>query len=281
MKVILLGLTGLGNAVLKGLLNSDRVKVNSVYTKKYEHPYPYYDEIQIETLCRQNNIKCYLDKKLNSKDVLDRIKQEQPDLIIASSFDQILSKQLIDIPKLGIINLHPSLLPKYRGPYPDQAVLLNGETKTGVTVHFLTENLDSGNIILQKDLYISSDDNYSSLKRKIAVLSGEIIPEVLNLFAEGHKPEGLIQNEKESSYFPKPKAEDAYLESETSIVTIKNKMRALNPFPGTSILIGGKRIRVNKFELLKTLDSNNGLTDSETFVDVRLNSCGIRLFKKN
>src|SRR6187399_1613183 len=130
MKVTLFGFTGLGNAVLRGLLKSNSVEVNSVFTKKYDHPYPYYDELQMEELCRRNDINCYLDKKVNSKEITDLLKEEQPDIIFVSSFNQILSKEVIEIPKLGTLNLHPSLLPKYRGPYPDQAVMQNGENKT-------------------------------------------------------------------------------------------------------------------------------------------------------
>ncbi|MEO8665235.1 MAG: formyltransferase family protein, partial [Ignavibacteria bacterium] len=191
MKITMIGFTGLGNAVLRGLLKSRDVTVNSVFTKKYEHPYPYYKEIQMVELCRRNNLNCYLDKEINSNEVVELLKKEKPDLIFVASFNQILSKDVIEIPKLGTINLHPSLLPKYRGPYPDQAVLLNGENQTGVTIHYMEEALDSGNIIFQKELEISPDDNYSSLKKKIAELAEEVVPVVVSLFSNGVKPEGI------------------------------------------------------------------------------------------
>ncbi|MDQ3193586.1 MAG: hypothetical protein M3P82_01165 [Bacteroidota bacterium] len=280
MKITLLGFTGLGNAVLKGLLKNKEVIVSSVFTKRYDLPYPYYDEIQMETMCSQNNLKCYIDKQINSKDVIDSLKKEQPDLIWVASFNQILSKEVIEIPKRGIINFHPSLLPKYRGPYPDQAALLNGESKTGVTVHYLTEEPDSGNIIYQSDLDILPDDNYSTLKKNIAGLTEEIIPDVIRLFENNSIPEGIMQNEHEMSYFTKLKLESTYLERENDIITIKNKVRALNPFPGTSILIDGHRVEVNKFELLNIPDIRNDIIEEEDFVDMYLDRIGIRLFKK-
>ncbi len=280
MRVTLLGFTGLGNAVLKGLLKNKEVIVSSVFTKRYDLPYPYYDEIQMETMCSQNNLKCYIDKQINSKDVIDSLKKEQPDLICVASFNQILSKEVIEIPKRGIINFHPSLLPKYRGPYPEQAALLNGESKTGVTVHYLTEEPDSGNIIYQSDLDIFPDDNYSTLKKKIAGLTEEIIPDVIHLFENNNIPEGIMQNEHEMSYFSKPKLESTYLERENDIITIKNKVRALNPFPGTSILIDGQRVEVNEFELLNIPDIRNDIIEEEDFVDMYIDRIGIRLFKK-
>jgi methionyl-tRNA formyltransferase len=281
MKVILFGFTGLGNAVLRGLLNSEDVQVSSVYTKKYHSAYPYYNEIQMEEFCAMENITCHLGKRINSKDVIESLKHESPDLIFVASFNQIISTEVIDIPELGIINLHPSLLPKYRGPYPDQAVLLNNETETGISIHYITEMLDSGNILLQKKFEISTDEDYSSMKKKIAVFSEEMVPEVISLFRNGMKPEGTEQKETDSTFYPKPSADEGFLENESDTERIRTKVRALNPFPGTSVLVSGKRIEVDKFELLTSRKAKEGIFEEADFIDVYRSSSGIRLFKKS
>ena len=280
MKTILFGFTGLGNAVLRGLLKSNNVWVSSVFTKKYYSPYPYYNEVQMEDLCERENIICYIDKKVNSEEVKDLIKKDEPDLIIVASFSQIISKDIIDIPKSGIINLHPSLLPKYRGPYPDQGVLLNNEKETGITIHYLTDRLDSGNIILQKRFDISPNENYSSLKKKISDKSEKMITELIELFRSGSKPKGLEQRESEATYFPKPKKEDGFLENETDINLIISKVKALNPFPGTSILINGNRIEVVDYKMINSKGSNDNIIEDENYVDVQNTTGSIRLFKK-
>ena len=280
MNIILFGFTGLGNAVLRGLFKSNNVRVKSVFTKKYSSPYPYYNEVQMEELCERENIACYIDKKVNCVEVIDLIKKSEPDLIVVASFSQIISKEIIEIPKLGIVNLHPSLLPKYRGPYPDQGVLLNNEKETGITIHYLTEKLDSGNIILQKRFDLCSDENYSALKKRISELSEEMITEVIELFRNGSKPKGTVQKESEATYFPKPKTEDGYIENDMDIELIKTKVKALNPFPGTSILVNGIRIDVDNYKLINSSDSGDSVIEEDNFVDVHNTSGSIRLLKK-
>ncbi|MDQ3019396.1 MAG: methionyl-tRNA formyltransferase [Bacteroidota bacterium] len=279
MNVVLFGFTGLGNAVLRGLLKTDNVVVSSVFTKRYSNPYPYYTEIQIEDFCRKEKITCYSNADVNSENGINLIREVKPDLIVVASFNQIISKQVMNIPKLGIVNVHPSLLPKYRGPYPEQAALLNNEKETGVTVHFLSEKIDGGNILMQKGIKILADDNYSKLKKKLSDISEEIIPDVIRLFAGNTSPDGIEQNKSAATFFQKPKEEDSYLEKNSGIDLIKNKIRALNPFPGTSILVNDKRIFVDEYETINR-NSKDGVYESELFIDVYKNSCGIRLFKK-
>lgn len=279
INVILFGFTGLGNAVLRGLLKNKNVKVTGVFSRHYEKPYPYYDEIQIEKLCEENGIACYLDLKINDQRTVNLIKGNSPDLIIVSSFNQIIKKEVLTIPQKGIINFHPSLLPKYRGPYPDQAVILNDEKETGVTVHYITDKVDSGNILTQKKIEFMESDNYSSLKKKLADLSEAMVDETISLFLTKEMPEGERQNEDEATLFAKPSVEDGYLENEIDIDTIKNKVRALNPFPGTSILVDDKRINVNSFQYCQST-MHDGIHESKDCIDVIINSLGIRLFKK-
>jgi len=279
MRIILFGFTGLGNAVLRGLLKQETSEVKSVFTRKYENPYPFYKEEQIQDLCKSEGIKFYNDKSVNSDEVYELLKSDLPELIIVASFSQIISKRIIELPSKGIINFHTSLLPKYRGPFPDQAVLLNGEKETGVTVHYLTEDLDSGNILLQRKLEISESDNYCGLKKKLAELSESMTDEVIRIFSGNARVEGEIQNEREATFYKKPKISDGYLENCKDIIEMKNKVRALNPFPGTSILVNGHRISVNNFELIDFDKAENYIAEFDEYVESGINKIGIRLFK--
>ena len=280
MNIILFGYTGLGSSVLRGLLKLPEVTVTSVYTKKYDLPYPYYPEKQVTDICLESGIACYTELNVNKEVIRKRIESENPDLIIVSSFGTILTDEILKIPKSGVINFHPSLLPAYRGPYPDQAVILNGEKFTGVTVHYVTGKLDSGNIIYQTDIRINDEDNFSSLKKKLSDTCERIIPDIINLFTGGNIPAGTEQDESKSSYFRKPAAEDGLLNKETDITRLTNKIRALNPFPGTYYLIDDKKVYVNSFELIEIKDDVIKIKDTENFIDICIDSQGIRLFKK-
>lgn len=280
MNIIFFGYTGLGSSVLRGLLKLPGNNITSVFTKKYDMPYPYYPEKQISEMCDAHGIKYFFDKNINSKEYTEIIMSENPDLIIVASFGTIISEKILNIPKLGIINFHPSLLPKYRGPYPDQAVLLNGEVETGITVHYVGKKIDSGNILIQKIVHIEEYDDYCSLKKKLAALSEETVPEVYEMFSKGNRPEGIIQDENTSTYFAKPSEKDCFLENESDFIKIKNKIRALNPFPGTSYLLNNRRIPIYRYELIYSTENKNGLYESEEYIELVMNSRGIRLYKK-
>lgn len=107
-----------------------------------------------------------------------------------------------------------------------------------------------------------------------------MITEVIELFRNGSKPEGEEQNESEAAYFPKPRTEDGYLENEPDINIMSTKIKALNPFPGTSILINGIRIEVDNYKMINSTGSNDSIIEYENFIDVRNYSGSIRLYKK-
>lgn len=280
MNIILFGYTGLGSSVLKGLLKLPQVFVSSVHTKKYDLPYPYYTEKQVLDICSENGIACYTELNVNKNEIKERLIKENPDLIIVASFGTILSDDILGIPKYGVINFHPSLLPAYRGPYPDQAVILNGEKTTGVSVHYVTENLDSGNILYQTVIEISDEDNFSSLKKKLSDTCERIVPEIIEMFKDGIIPEGIAQDESKSSYFKKPSDGDCMLNNLKDPVMLINKIRALNPFPGTYFLLNGKKVYIDSYELIQTADVKISFDESENHIDLIIDSCGIRLFKK-
>ena len=279
LKVILFALTGFGNTVLNALLNDARVSVQAIFTVKYENPFPYYAERQLMDVCAERGVVCHHGIKVGSDEGLALLRKHSPDLILIATFKQIIGENVLSLPRLGVINFHPSLLPSYRGPCPTNAALLNDEKLAGVTVHYVTEGIDDGNILLQRSIPIDETDNDGQLRSKLALLSGEMVPEVTGMFTGTTVPVGLPQDHALATSALKPAVEDGYLERATDVKSIKNRMRAFNPLPGTSYLLGDQHITVDKYELIGA-DRADGVYDQGDAVDVIINSQAIRLFKK-
>ena len=280
LRVVLFALTGFGNPVLKALLETANVHVEAVFTVKYENPFPYYKERQLVDLCNERGVNCYYGVKVCSDEGLELLRKLSPDLIMMATFKQILRENVIQIPPLGVINFHPSLLPRYRGPCPTNAALLNDEKITGVTIHYATEALDEGNILLQRSIDIREIENDGQLRQKLSNLAGELVPECIGYFVGLTPPVGMPQDHNLASFAPKPTIEDGYLELTTSIEIIRRKMRAFNPLPGTSILVRGNRIAVERYDLLDAI-MPDGIYENTKSIDISIDSQVIRLYKKD
>jgi folate-dependent phosphoribosylglycinamide formyltransferase PurN len=136
-------------------------------------------------------------------EAVSRMKELAPDLIVVAAFNRILKADVIDIPGKGCINVHPSLLPAYRGPNPFYWVLKNKEEKTGVTIHYIDIGVDSGDIIKQAEIPVSPNDTQVTLRDKSLVVSGKLLSEVIQLIEKG-EVERSPQNEAEASYYSFP-----------------------------------------------------------------------------
>jgi methionyl-tRNA formyltransferase len=279
LSVVLFALTGFGNTVLEALLGDVRVRVRAVFSVKYENPFPYYPERQLLDCCRERQVVCYHGVKVSADHGVGLLHELSPDLIIVASFKQMLKDRVLSLAPLGAINFHPSLLPRYRGPCPTNATLLNDDQITGVTVHYVSDKLDGGDILLQRSMHIEGIENDGALRRQLAKLAGAMVPELIEMFANFNKPAGRPQDHTLASFAPKPTAGDGYLERAADIDTIRRKMRAFNPLPGTSILVGDRRVPVDRFEVLRD-DRARGLYERENAIDLVADSHAIRLVKK-
>jgi methionyl-tRNA formyltransferase len=141
--------------------------------------------------------------RLNQAEALSRLTELAPHLVVVAAFGQILRRPVLDLPALGIVNVHPSLLPKYRGPNPFYWVLQRGERESGVTVHYLDEGVDTGDTILQEKLEISPSESERSLQRRSAALGASLLLRAVDLIADGRAPR-TRQEEGSASYFPNP-----------------------------------------------------------------------------
>ncbi|MEK9186516.1 MAG: methionyl-tRNA formyltransferase, partial [Patescibacteria group bacterium] len=167
-----------------------------------------------------------------------------------AAYSKILPKEIIAIPRLGTIGVHPSLLPKYRGATPIQSAILNGEQETGVTLFLVDEKIDHGPILSSIKHQVSGTDTYKTLMRKSAELAGDLLIKTLAEFVDG-KIKPRQQNETEATYTKKFTTADAFVDLEKDEpVIMERKIRAFDPEPGTWTLKNGKRIKILKAEIV-------------------------------
>jgi methionyl-tRNA formyltransferase len=171
------------------------------------------------------------------------LKEKNADLFVVIDFGKILSKEILEIPKKFCINVHPSLLPKYRGPAPINWAIINGEERTGVTVIKMNERLDSGDIILQEELNIEADDTAITLKDKLSKLAARILLKVLDSI-EINEFSTFPQNESLASFARKLKKQDGLINWRDPAEKIYNKVRGLLAWPGAFTYWRGKLLKI-------------------------------------
>lgn len=179
----------------------------------------------------------------NEKTFIEDLSELKPDLFVLSSYSHLLTNELFNVPKHGGINIHPSLLPKYRGAAPIQRAIMAGEKKTGITVIFMDEIIDHGGIVIQKELTIEPDDTYGSLLLKLSFLGTEIIFDVIKSIEVGDY-KIMKQNEQQKTYAPKIKKEETIINWQESTEKIFNLIRALSPKPGVRTTFRNKELKI-------------------------------------
>lgn len=176
------------------------------------------------------------------------IQKLNPDLILLADFGQIIPEEILSIPKIAAINIHPSLLPKYRGPSPIATAILNGEKKTGVTIMKMAPKIDAGEILAQTEIELDEEDNTLSLRNLLANLSLKMLLEFLPKLQIGNLGdiEVISQNESQATYSHKFKKEDGEIDWKKSAQEIDRQIRALFGWPGTYTIIGDKRLLIHQ-----------------------------------
>lgn len=181
---------------------------------------------------------------LKDDDLILRLSEIQPEFIIVVAYGKILPRRILDIPLRGCINLHASLLPRYRGAAPIQWALINGEERTGVTTMLMDEGLDTGPVFLKQELVIEEDDNAESLSRKLSEIGASLLIETVRGIRNGSlKPR---PQDGEPSFAPPLKKEDGDIDWNKTAREIFNLVRGTYPWPGARCIIGGERVRIIK-----------------------------------
>ncbi len=179
----------------------------------------------------ENGIRLFEPENPNESNFIKDLSLLTPDIFVLSAYGHILSGELLRVPKKGGINIHPSLLPQYRGAAPIQRAIMSGEKKTGVTIFFMDEKIDHGKIIIQRAVNIEDNETFGSLSKRLSLLGAEMVLEALRMIEENNY-QLIEQNEAEMSYAPKIKREETIINWTNRSTDIYNLVRALNPTPG-------------------------------------------------
>ncbi|MGI5882465.1 MAG: methionyl-tRNA formyltransferase [Dethiobacteria bacterium] len=180
-------------------------------------------------------------------ELLGIIKELRPKIMVSVAYGMILPAEALMVPQLGAINVHPSLLPAYRGAAPIQRALLAGEKSTGVSIFFMSPGMDDGDIILQEKIGIGSGETFGVLYDRLAVLGAEKLYEALELVMEG-KAARLAQDDDLATFAPPLSREDERIVWSKGAPEIANQIRALDPYPGAYTIFRGKRLKIWKVD---------------------------------
>ena len=176
------------------------------------------------------NIPIYQPNSLKDEETKNIIKELNPDLIVVVAYGKIIPKDIINMPKFGIINVHSSLLPRFRGAAPINAALMAGDEKSGVTIMYVAEGLDTGNIILAKETPITEEDNFETLHDRLKFLGAEALDEAVTLIEKGEN-ESIPQDDSLATFVKPFKKEDLKIDWNKSKEEIFNFVRGISPVP--------------------------------------------------
>ena len=184
-------------------------------------------------LAEEKNLKIIHEKKLNNPELIELFKTIQPEIIFCIGGVRLIPPNMLKIPRLGCLNIHPALLPKYRDRYSTAHSIFNGDKSTGVTIHWMDEGIDSGPIILQESIVIEQDDTARSLWEKFTVEGEKLFVKFLDFWLAGNSIPSKAQDEKLATYYPKALPNGGEIDWSWSGEKIRNFIRAMTfePFP--------------------------------------------------
>ena len=248
VKVYYLASGHIGIPILKALLESKRLDIAGIGSQKRaaRENAPVRSSVSpLMKYCIDNGLQVDGLAKVNTEEFRGMLRDKGVELLVVASFGQILRPELLAIPRFGCLNVHASLLPKYRGASPIVAAIYNGDSRTGVSFMEMEEGLDTGGVYRTAELEIAADDNAATLEEKLGILAGRNIEDVIvDIARHGLKP--VPQRAEGASYARKISKEDSWVRWERGAVEIANMVRAYADWPSTRILLpardGGRRM---------------------------------------
>jgi len=248
MRIIFIGTGEIGVPTLRALLNSDH-EVVAVVTQP-DKPVGRDQRIEpppIKTAligrARPQGAPIFQPARIKDPQAIEQIRSRTPDAIVVVAYGQILPHDVLEIPRLACLNVHASLLPRWRGAAPLQAAIAAGDFETGITVMYMDEGLDTGDILLQRNVEILPNDTGGSLHDRLAQIAPEALLESLRLIAAGSAPR-IRQDNARATYAPKLKREHGQIDWSESAAAIERKIRAYNPWPGAFMKVGDQNLKI-------------------------------------
>ncbi len=212
----------------------------------------------VKELALKHNLPVFQPAKMRDGEALSIIKELAPDLIVVVAYGKILPKDILDAPKLGCINVHGSLLPKYRGAGPIQWSIINGEEVTGVTTMFMAEGLDTGDMILKMETPIGEEETAGELFDRLCIIGADCLEQTIKLFESGKPVPREVQDDAKSSYAPMLDKELSKLDFTKSARELHNLIRGVSPWPVAHTVFRGKLLKVHKARIAYDLTGKAG-----------------------
>lgn len=260
MRVIFFGTPRIAADVL-GYLVDHGVNIVAVVTKpdkprgRTGNPLP--PEVKVLVQERLPNVPIYQPEKASDPEFASVLEQHQPDLFVVVAYGEIIKQHLLEMPSMGCINLHASLLPKYRGAGPIQRCIMEGDAETGVTIMHMARKMDAGDIIKQVRIGIPEEMTGGELTRELARIGKEALLDVIRQFQKGNVAR-IPQDHEQATHAPKIELEDCEVNWNQPAWTIHNLIRACNPHPGAwcKVLLRGseKRLKLHQSEVVDAVE---------------------------
>ena len=244
MRIVFIGTGEVGVPTLQGLLKSEHDVVGVV--TQPDKPVGRSQQIELPPIKRipiTTNIAILQPPRIKDPHAIEEIRAITPDVIVVMAYGQILPRAVLEIPKIACLNLHASLLPRWRGAAPIQAAIAAGDQETGITVMYMDEGLDTGDILLERKLDILPTDTGASLHERLAQVAPEALFESLRLLTAKSAPR-IPQDNAQATYAPKLKRDDGRIDWSEPAEVIERKIRAFNPWPGAFIKLGDRNLKV-------------------------------------
>jgi len=191
----------------------------------------------------ESELELFQPTRIKAQDAIDAIRIMNPDVIVVMAYGQILPREVLEIPKIACLNLHASILPRWRGAAPIQAAIAAGDRETGITVMYMDERLDTGDILLQKKIEIAPTETGGSLHDRLAEIAPECLREAASLLAKGNAPR-TAQESQLATYAPKLEREQGRIDWTEPAEAIERKIRAFNPWPGAFMELDKRKLKI-------------------------------------
>ena len=262
-KIIFMGTPDFSTKVLEMLIAEHEVIAvvtqpdRPVGRKKVMTPPP------VKRVATKHQIPVYQPEKLKDSQELDVLLSLESDLIVTAAFGQLLPESLLNAPKLGAINVHASLLPKYRGGAPIHQAIIDGEEETGITIMYMVKKLDAGNIISQQSIRIEEEDNVGTMHDKLSFLGAELLKKTLPSIIDNTN-DSIPQDDALATFASNIRREDERIDWNMSAQAIHNHIRGLSPWPVAYTTMDDTNLKIYDAELVETNKINEPGTIIET-----------------
>lgn len=257
MKVIFMGTPDFAVPILEGLIENYEVILVVSQPDKKVGRHQILKETPVKMLAKANNIEVFQPSKIREdyKKIIDL----SPDIIVTCAYGQIIPKEILQCPRLGCINVHASLLPKLRGGAPIHKALIDGYKTTGITIMYMDEKMDNGDIISKREIDILDSDNLESLHDKLSALGKELLLDTLPSIIDGTNNRE-VQNEDEVTYAYNIKREEEHLDFTKTSREIFNQIRGLSPYPSANAILFDEEMKILDSKILnKKYDAEEGV----------------------